>query len=993
MLATQTPLKDLSALSAHFSNESYLDELAQSIADAYRKAMDIGDETCKACRTGGLKTPCPSCGASGYCSDHMTKHIVLLHSSEPVYTKLLGHKALEHIKNGRLSAVYTPDTVTTVAGTFPNPYHSAWFLEADHFGFQNPMVITLNPPRYTESTPEAKAQYVKDTQDFLDTMDLRAYDWTSSDNAHTLFAAMRTDTPFLPRSISDNNQESPSGYRFKTDGDQGKIPKRKRSKSIAEGAFWVPRPSPMGVLELPNGYTHKVAYKDTKALGDGSGMYRKSSMMEFFKAAGITPKGDYDGVYVSIIMAEKSVKALLLATPDEQFPDPGADLIVDTESLNNDVTNVLTTGGKAIPVRHKTSPGYIWVQPLYLSEPFSHSTDPKVLAARCLQLAANVDNEATKLTLSYSKQDLEDEPQTSNYSRPDTDIHRAITAQQMTPLIRSAYELTNYNPFASPWLMDRLSGQHARQWAAKRKNSWPLPGTMADGDFILVKHPFYAGVSTPRKGYIRLVWHPVKEDELTGFCMSAHDYVNDSVKHDTHDCDDHFYVSYRTDGKQDYALVLRAPLSIGGGSLLKLNKQDARKLRQMGRFFYPLVEDTRYPDLHDVVDGEPLYPDVLKAEPLAELPRWTTEEDLALVSMYELSQFRGAIGPITDRLAILDKSGAWDPRLAKMCLSTEAIDPAANASKNPYVIIPMLEQIVHSLVRKGTPVCECMWPRLAKGIQALHEELGSPGGELKPKFRCPPHHHILKKAMTDSVALLDHRLARRLLLANGPSYWLNRQYDPALVSIALGAYKRQTALWKLHHQRVASIRKNDGLDPAQKRKHQEASLRKTMKQVSASVAAKQTLAKATVEGYLDGDFMGCWWKLLSTASKRFSRQMAPVKVYSFLELPEEEYEAFYTAARTMPTALISSIEQPDKSWMDRTGRVKTTIGSSGTPLYTFVTEDGDTIARLGKEAQYFTGHTLTARSIVPAIPAHEEWEPAQRLLLFDVDPKLTPTGE
>ena len=360
--------------------------------------------------------------------------------------------------------------------------------------------------------------------------------------------------------------------------------------------------------------------------------------------------------------------------------------------------------------------------------------------------------------------------------------------------------------------------------------------------------------------------------------------------------------------------------------------------------------------------------------------------------MYELSQFRGAIGPITDRLALLDKSGVWDPRLAKMCLSTEAIDPAANASKNPYVIIPMLEKIVHSLITKGTPVCECMWPRLAKGIQALHEELGSPGGELKPKFKCPPHHHTLKKALTDSVALLEQRLTRRLLLANGPSYWLNREYNPTLVSLAVGAYTRQTALWKLHHKRVESIRTNDGLDPAQKRKHQEASLRKTMKDISAAVSAKQTLAKATVEGYLDGDFMGCWWMLLSTNAKRFGRLMAPVKVYSFLDLPEEEYEAFYTAATTKPTALITSVTPPENSWIGLTGRVKTAMGQSGTPLYAFVTEDGLQVTRLNKEAQYFTGHTLTIRSIVSPVVPQDEWEPAQRLLLFDVDPKLTPTG-
>ena len=163
---------------------------------------------------------------------------------------------------------------------------------------------------------------------------------------------------------------------------------------------------------------------------------------------------------------------------------------------------------------------------------------------------------------------------------PETNIHRAIIAQQMAPLVRTAYELTNYNPFASPWLMDRLSGQHTKQWAAKRRNSWPLPGIMADGDFLLIKHPFYAGLTPPKKGYIKIDWHPTNEDEPAGFCMSAYDYVHDSVKHDTHDCDDHFYLSYRTDGKQDYALTLRAPLSIGGGALLKLNKTRRQKAQE-----------------------------------------------------------------------------------------------------------------------------------------------------------------------------------------------------------------------------------------------------------------------------------------------------------------------------------------------------------------------------------------------------------------------------
>ena len=255
---------------------------------------------------------------------------------------------------------------------------------------------------------------------------------------------------------------------------------------------------------------------------------------------------------------------------------------------------------------------------------------------------------------------------------------------------------------SSPLAVKRMVGQYAGSWDARKKKSSPLTGMMLSGEKVLLMHYYYAGETSPDPGYLRLVWKDDEDDQITGAALNKRDSERLDSSLDSADCDDTVSLIFMEEegGKNPQVLVLRLPMSIDSGACLKINQEDARKLRKLGYHFYQKTGNHKFPNLHDInEEGKAIHPDVLFAAeiPVDEKPEWTTDESLAMESLLKLNQFKGVIGQVANLTSALDISNLWKPEESKVNLSGEVVDPATNADKNPRKIAQDLRACLQSL--------------------------------------------------------------------------------------------------------------------------------------------------------------------------------------------------------------------------------------------------------------------------------------------------------
>ena len=672
----------------------FLEQLKNQIIRDYELAKVLESDTCDKCLN--VYTPkhrCPICTDLQYCETHVAQHISFLHHEEQVYDNVRNLTIRKLMRLGLVSAFFTPNQTITVSETHPMTYKSVWFLEAEHHGFLKPAILVINPPRAYDAKQkqEQEADIVRNVNHLLKMLNLQAYAWSSNEHI-TLYVAIRTGADFLPKDFTKDLQEDNlSGTWIKPDTPPGTINKRNRIRSISEGAIFNPTPSHYPEFKISPDFTMRIGCYDSNGAGDGTGVIRQTTAMKLIRASGASTKGNKIAVQIVAQGADYAYKGLFAILPDHKFPYPGVDLMVDSESFNTSVLSTKNTMLKLTVYRHNANKRYIWMEPLELMLQTASFISPKEINTVTTTLAKQLDNyqwqEARAAHRLKELQEEQDVPK--NPGAGANHLERSFFTNSDNPVIQMY--LWTESLYSSPEVMKLLTGALATHWETKRKNAKTLPGTAMSGAQAYLTYAPYLGQELPDPGYARLIWDPYdKYEDFLFLAVSPEDRKKWDDAFDTWDCDDALYFCFMQDDNNDpWILVYRLPNSVGGGAAFRLYPEDAERVRTLSNehqppyHFYQKVGNYRYPDLHTIIDGEPVTPYVLEPTPLENPPKWTTNEEDAVQSLLDISRFKGAIGRATNLLASLDYADLYDPALHKANSSSAIIDPTLHATSDP----------------------------------------------------------------------------------------------------------------------------------------------------------------------------------------------------------------------------------------------------------------------------------------------------------------------
>ena len=474
---------------------------------------------------------------------------------------------------------------------------------------------------------------------------------------------------------------------------------------------------------------------------------------------------------------------------------------------------------------------------------------------------------------------------------------------------------------------------------------------MLSGEKVLL-HYYYAGVSAPKPGYARLVWKDGDETQLTGICFNKRDAERLDSALDDPDCDDTLSLIFMQDeeGKNPQVLILRLPMSQDGGAVLKLNREDQKKLRELDYHFYRKAGGHRYPDLHHIgEDGKAAHPDVLFAEeiPQAKRPAWTAKEEEAINSMMGLKQFKGCVGKVANLTSALDISGLWQPEEAKVNLSAEVVDPAMNADKNPEALVEQLIKLTYRKVEAGEPFEATVVDRIERMILKHHMELGNEE-PLSVRTKLSDHSKRLAQGLSKaSKDILGWNLAVRQISANGPAHWLTKEFDPEITAEVIEAKAARDRAWEAKRENDKRVRANRNLSES-KRNSLLAVNAETVRIKEREAVAKAYERVKNHPEYAPGCLRAIWPQLSIAAGSR-TKNPKPVAIYGLAVMPPMEHMAYYgTEGEPCPTVIVRPKE-----------RVELAPGTEARIRYvkrgTYILADsnGEEITRVGTEAKHF----------------------------------------
>ena len=938
---------------------------------------------------------CPVCHIVGYCRAHTVRHMTHRHPNDPRTRAIEDVFVRSAMRNSFLTNFLREHSAVTLKRIIPNHMQSLWFQESRYLGLENPCILTWSPPKVKRGDDRVlhDTLIAHDVEWFMDIMNLQGYVWTGQEN-FSFFAANRTGMQYLPTDITVPDQPSISGLVMKPGSDNGRFPKRLKVYSQAPGSFFIPSPSYFPELRIPGG-TQRLQIQDTGKAGDGTGMWKKSAAINFLEATRTPTWGDIIGIQTVVLAADYSFKGLFPIVPDEKFPQPDVDLVIDAESVNHQVHSENHTKGKVIPIRHRPNKRHFWAEPLVLGEVINRFIDADELASQADLIARDLDSKAWKRAHSEDQtqqllQELQDSQKADEAMPAESHLQRATQKDGDNRLLL-AYTSSAQSPFASPAVMDLVAGATASKWRSSVKKSSPMPGVMVSGEKVWLMHPHYVRVTAPKPGYLRLIWHFDNPDEFTGVGLNKKDLDKNRDALDTVDCDDRLQVIFLQDDKgKPYALVLRSPLSIDGGVCLKLTSEDARKVRALGYHFYRKVGEHKFPGLHEIgEDGNPLVPNALNPSPFEQAPEWTTDESLAMIRMLELTQYRGIMGHACNLSANLDYAGIYDPAKHKFNMSDSVIDPSLNAASDPTPVIRPMEESILEAIQNGIPMDPCVYKRVKGSVEQLHQDRqkGDKNEPLYTKLECRHHHQILKDSMKANVSFLTEQLTRRQFVANGPVPALTRTFRLKLANILTEAFDQRHNAWSAWSTKSTTLRKNKDMEK-DTREVQEALLLEEVKETERTIMTKAYEKALKVTDYQIGDFMALWTQIAVGNTKRFGKTIKPMNIKSLNYLPTEEFEAHYgTGGLSLPTVVARTSERWEFNPSDDEYRVSETVVSKTKSTYQLVDHNGDAVTDLEKEARYYLGLNLVPTGYMPKIRTtkkKEIWEQAQNLLILRV---------
>ena len=919
------------------------------------------------------------------------------------------------MRGGHLTSYYTQDRIVTPARVMRNGHlNSVWFPQAEHLGLQDPTILNFHfgRPQNEDAEPFIQEQEAE-VADLLNRLNLQPYMWTASGKL-TVFAARPSDVQFLPKDITGEDQESESGLVFLPGADPGKSGKRLRAYTGAPGIFYDTRPSCFPILNLGGDLIYKIGVRDSGKAGDGGGCCRKSVADEILKASGAPLWGDIIAFQIVILGSDYSFKGLVNITPDELWPDSSVDFIIDAESINHQVHSTKATIGKLMPNRHKPNKRYFYVEPLNHGEIVGELTDAEELAEQVMVIAERTKRENwTRVMEAWQaggRVPGEDEPWwlkpygDEEWEKESHIRQAAQREEEETNGLMYAYESSGRSPFAYTAVSNMLTEGLANSWEAhlnrsrKKGYDWnkadgkpTLSGIMISGETVLLMDPYYAGVPYPKKGYIRLIWHPSKENQLIGVGLSKSDTEELKESLDGHDVDgDKGQVIPMMDKNgRPVVELLRLPSSPYGGACLRLRLEDAAKLRRVGYHFNRRVGERKFPDLYKKVDGKPLYPDVLHATKHENPPVWTTDPKLMVRRTSELNQYHGFVGKIFLALQNIVFAGQFDPNDHKFSVSEEVVDAALNGSRNSEDVYDPLHLYNVGMIERGIPQDHCIFPRIRAGVQHLFLER-NPGDKFEPVITCKHRHQVWGNTQEGANRYQRNSSKSVALMSHGPADWLTLPFRTKLYNIVVRALEERMKVWAHKAQAEDETWNLEDKNRFQKEAMIAELIQDAKDAERAIVLGAYLKAVKTVDDLEPGQFTAAWTQAAASRFKRL-RRFEPIGTNALIRLPTIEIDGYTHRGASLPTAIIR-VDQPEeviegeRCFIEEETKVEN--GRLKIKEYWLVSENGMDITQLRGEARNYLGLQLEVIGKVPKISVtlrkENSWEQAANQMIFRV---------
>ena len=905
------------------------------------------------------------------------------------------------MRSGHLTSYYTPSQIIMPDRTLQNHHmKSAWFKHSAHLGLEDPRVLNFF---FDQLPDEDVEEYIKknkdEVADLLARLGQQAYLWTISEKL-TIFTAKPSGLKYLPEDAEAEIQESESGLSFMPGAEHGRAGKRLRCFSMTLGTFFDPKASFFPELNLGGEHAYRVKVRDSGTVGDGGGSCPLSIAREILQLSGAPLWGDMIAFQIVVLAADYSFKGLINIIPDELWTDKETDLLIDAKSVNHQVHSTKVTVGKLIPTRHKKNKRHFYVEPMNLGEVVNRFIGADQLVEQVQVIAENLDRETWDKVMEKAKESRESQESQKSQAESEDEIQemlgdnieewdnlshvqRAIREQpEEKKGLLLAYEESGRSPFGLPSLTSMAAEGPANSWASQLKQSrkkggeWnpdkgkrdnsTLSGIIVSGEKLLLMDPKYAGTTYPRRGYVRLIWHPRHKDQLIGLGLSKADtlQLRDAFDGMDVDGDKLQLIPMRDERGTPLVLLMRSPMSIDGGACLRLTQKDAARIHELGYHFYRKTGDHKYPGLYHIKDGKQVYPDVMWATPHENPPRWSTDPDLMVQRTLEMNLYRGMMGMICLLAANLDYAGLYDPAEHKFNMSEGVINPALNGTGDSMKIFLGLVESIIQTIRKGLPQDRCIFPRIRKIIEPIFRER-HPGEEFNPILTCQEHHGQWRRGQEGSNGFLRDQVNGRGLLAHGPAEWLPTKFRTKLYNLAVRSLEERTAIWAQKAQDEREIWGIEYLNQRQK-EAQIATLFRDAKEAETAVLTEAyRKAVKTVDDLEPGQFMAAWIQATVSRSKRF-KKFEPIRAGALLKLPPEEIQGFFRKGESGATSIIRT-EEP-------------TNIPSGTECYVderqingkivyqlFTMDNGTVITDLKYEARHYLELNLETAGYLPTI--------------------------
>ena len=929
------------------AEETYFRNIGQAKEEA-----SLSCNRCNVSKTNKIQSrACRICQGEPFCKDHLRKHISGFHYETVEYQRIIIEAAREMMMAGHMTGLYTRDHALMLTGHQNRDfsrYTNSWnrspgFALLDECNISRPMLITLAPPENEEKIPP----FIEKWEEFVKQMNLRTYLWAPG-NGISFLVGINSDVKFLPSDVTipqDEQEDSASGYVIDTKT-PGKTGKRMRLISAAKMAFFMRKPSYLPFIHMPGGRKPvKVEIRDTglignhrmeRTAGDGNGVAFRDDILPRLRAAGYRGKmNDLIGIQPNIVGGDFFIKGIILLKDRKDFPgvDPSVGMIIDRDSVSKQVLNRKFTMGKIIPREHKPNPRFLFGEPLMQMKTITRFLDLEEILEQQQAIAQRLDRETYARALELEQERRKELEETEEISaaileeilREDDDTSdRRWEKPQRIHLSRSRrigssdkmtdIDLEHGGLWSSPLAVKRMVGQHAGSWDARKKKSSPLTGSMLSGEKVLLMHYYYAGETSPDPGYLRLVWKDDEDDQLIGAALNKRDSERLDASLDSADCDDTVSLIFMEEegGKNPQVLVLRLPMSIDGGACLKINQEDARKLRKLGYHFYRKTGNHEFPNLHDLdEEGKAIHPDVLFAAeiPVEEKPEWTTDESLAMESLLKLNQFKGVIGQVANLTSALDISNLWKPEEAKVNFSGEVVDPATNADKNPRTVANSLTGIIHGYVDDGEPLESTIIDRVERMVQKYHKESGNEE-DLNIATVTYPESTRAERGMTRDTGFFNERLNTRQLSANGPVEWLTREFDPEITAEFIQAKITRDKVWEEKRENDRKVRSNEYL--SDEKKNSLLAVNAETVRIKEREAVDQAYARVKDHPqYVTGAARAIWTQLSIAAIVRPWKDLKPIALYALGGLPAAEHLEYHEAGLSNPSVTLRPFEMTE----------------------------------------------------------------------------------